>query len=609
MKLRLKLFTLFSVSYLLIFMVLLLSSNSFLMRGVEELEKNDVSEHTTVGLAALNHRILEVEEITDRFATNNNVYLYMKARDLLSSEYILDVFNDETLRGAEINYVFLFSLNGDVVFSKGYNLIGDVEMEVSSELINFFEMNSILTMHQDRDSKLSGVLKPPSGVWFMSSQPVSAGKGTIIGSIVIGRVFDSRELNVLQGSTFLPLKVTPLLKEGDFSKYSEIINQISDTSPIITQEINTESIIGYSKLNDVYGNPALILEIESSRPIYQQGIKMVNYFVLSFVLIGISIGMLAMLALNRLVVMRLSKLSTEVAAINPSTINDVSVDIPGDDELSSLSHSIDGMLDTLREYQNRIKETERMVSIGATATMVGHDLRNPLQVVFMLTELIQKRLKRIQDKADGSEIEDLEKLTSRLRDQAGYMNKVVSDLQGLTKGISLEIEKLDLAQLIYDIMDSTPMPENIEEKLIFEEDFPLINADMAKLRRIFTNLVTNAIQSMDDTGELVIRGHRVDDMVYVSVIDTGCGISHDNIGKIFDPLYTTKAKGTGLGLTVCKLIAESHGGDIEVKSYPGIGSRFTVKLPINHPQDAKYQIQDNLFEYAMPQGHIMPSCL
>ncbi|MFH1179139.1 MAG: ATP-binding protein [Candidatus Bathyarchaeota archaeon] len=337
---------------------------------------------------------------------------------------------------------------------------------------------------------------------------------------------------------------------------------------------------------------------------------MVNYFVLSFVLIGVSIGMLVLLALNRLVIMPLSKLSSEVAEINPSTINEVSVEIPGNDELSGLSKDIDKMLETLRDYQNRIKETERMVSIGATATMVGHDLRNPLQVVFMLTDLIQKRILRLQGvETLDPELENLERLTVRIKDQAAYMNKVVSDLQGLTTGISLEIEKMDVIQLIYKVLESITLGENIEEKIIFEEDFPMIYADRTKLRRVFTNLITNAVQAMKGEGELVIRGHRVEDQVYVSVIDTGDGIAEEYMDKIFDPLFTTKAKGTGLGLTVCKLITESHGGDIEVKSYPGSGSRFTVILPIHNSQDDVNQIQEKHIEYTMPQGHILPSCL
>jgi len=185
LKLRLKLFTLFSFSYLLIFIVLQLASSSFLLRGVEELEKNDVTEHTTMGLAALNHRLLDVEDATTRFATYNDVYLFLIS-DSLSEASLLDVFSPTALSEAEINYVMLFNQDGEAVYQRGYNLIGDVETSVSDDLIDFFEMNSILLMHPSSQSKLSGILKTPEGEWFMSSQPISVGTGSV-GTIVTGR--------------------------------------------------------------------------------------------------------------------------------------------------------------------------------------------------------------------------------------------------------------------------------------------------------------------------------------------------------------------------------------------------------------------------------------
>ena len=334
---------------------------------------------------------------------------------------------------------------------------------------------------------------------------------------------------------------------------------------------------------------------------------MINYFVFSFILVGISIGMLALLGLNRMIMMPLSKLSNEVADIDPSTFTDISVEIPGDDEISSLSKAIDKMLDTLSEYQTRIKETERMVSIGATATMVGHDLRNPLQVVFMLTDLLQKKLKRIDSIESEKELADIERLTNKIKTQASYMNKVVSDLQGLTKGVSLEVEDVDLNKLIYEVLETVQMPENIESVVMFDEDFPEIYADEVKLRRVFTNLITNAVQAMPKGGQLAIDGHRDENKVYVNVVDTGNGIPPETLEKIFEPLFTTKAKGTGLGLTVCKRVAEAHGGTILAKSTVGVGSRFTVVIPIDHSPDLAPQDQDVYVDYIMSEGHILPS--
>jgi signal transduction histidine kinase len=102
------------------------------------------------------------------------------------------------------------------------------------------------------------------------------------------------------------------------------------------------------------------------------------------------------------------------------------------------------------------------------------------------------------------------------------------------------------------------------------------------MKRVFTNLITNAIQAMPNGGQLAIRASKVEKVVLISVQDTGAGITKENIGKLFTPLFTTKAKGQGLGLPVCKRIAEAHGGEVTVESEEGKGSIFTVRLPLKN---------------------------
>ena len=609
MKLRLKLFTLLTVSYLLIFIVLQLASNTVLLRGIEELENNEIKEETSRGLSSLTRKIDEIEEATSRFSTYTYTYKYLKSHQLLSQEYILGIFNDVALSEADVNYVLLFDLSGEAILEKGFDLISNVEKPVPEELIEFFEMNSILVVHQNPQSNLTGLLKTPVGLCVMSSQPVSASKGTTVGTIVMCREIDSFLIDTIEEDSSLSVNLIQILDTQDRFKYEGILDELQDSS-ITIQKFDEDTVTGYAVMNDLYGAPVLLFKVDSERLIHQQGILMVNYFVLSFVLIGVSIGMLVLLALNRMVVMPLSKLSGEVADIDPATIGEVSVEMPGEDEIASLSTDIEKMLDTLRDYQAKIKDTERMVSIGATATMVGHDLRNPLQVVFMLSELIQNRVNKLEETTPSeSELRDLKRLTSRIRDQAAYMNKIVSDLQGLTKGVTLEIEDVDLEELIYEIIESVQVPDKINKQVIFDEDFPDIYADNAKLRRVFTNLITNAVQSMTTGGELTVTGHREGKHVYVSVGDTGCGIAKENIDRIFDPLFTTKAKGTGLGLTVCKRVIDAHGGKILLKSHIDVGSRFTVMLPIVHDKEENYPVQDVYIEYAMPQAPILPNCL
>jgi signal transduction histidine kinase len=119
----------------------------------------------------------------------------------------------------------------------------------------------------------------------------------------------------------------------------------------------------------------------------------------------------------------------------------------------------------------------------------------------------------------------------------------------------------------------------------FDAKLRSIQADGGLLRRVFTNLISNAVQAMPDGGFLIVDGSVVNGTAKVVVSDTGSGISEENLKKIFQPLFTTKAKGTGLGLAVCKKIVEAHGGEISVSSKEGVGSSFTFLIPLHKPED------------------------
>jgi len=116
--------------------------------------------------------------------------------------------------------------------------------------------------------------------------------------------------------------------------------------------------------------------------------------------------------------------------------------------------------------------------------------------------------------------------------------------------------------------------------VLIPEDLPKVMVDPTFMKRVFTNLFTNALQAMPDGGRLTIRAHKTKEAVSISVEDTGVGIPEEKLDKIFTPLFTTKSKGIGLGLSICKRLLEAQGGSITVKSQVGKGSTFTLKIPI-----------------------------
>jgi signal transduction histidine kinase len=141
--------------------------------------------------------------------------------------------------------------------------------------------------------------------------------------------------------------------------------------------------------------------------------------------------------------------------------------------------------------------------------------------------------------------------------------------------------------VVQEALSRIAVPENVEVVSQLDGTLPIILADPDQLGQVFGNIILNAVQAMPQGGQLVVKTSEVSEKlpksewVAVSFTDTGVGISEESLGKLFEPLFTTKAKGVGLGLAVTKALVEGHGGTIEVKSEVGVGTTFTVRLPIS----------------------------
>lgn len=235
---------------------------------------------------------------------------------------------------------------------------------------------------------------------------------------------------------------------------------------------------------------------------------------------------------------------------------------------------------TLKQAGERLRKAERLVAIGETAMMVGHDLRNPLQVMMNMTFLAKEAVQAMPaNYGDTPEGQALTKFCNTIQQQTGYMEKVVSDLQDLAGPMKLELTETNLPKMVEDTLQTITIPANIDVSKRIEYATHSIKVDPALMRRMLTNLVTNAIQAMPNGGQLTIEATRAANVVVISVEDTGVGISRENLERIFEPLFTTKSKGQGLGLPVCKRIVDAHGGRITVKSEAGKGSTFRVMIP------------------------------
>jgi len=262
-----------------------------------------------------------------------------------------------------------------------------------------------------------------------------------------------------------------------------------------------------------------------------------------------------------------------------------------ENKLQEYSDHLEDMVDErtheLRETQERLIRHERLAVLGQLAGSVGHELRNPLGVINTAIYY----LKLAEPEASGKIKEHL----GMIEQEVHNADKIIGDLLDFARGITAERERVAVAEVVQKVLTYIPAPPAVQVKLEIPADLPMVYADPHQMGQVLDNLIINACQAMvtptgslspsaitgaEDKGKVTISASVEKDMVAIAVKDNGTGITPENMKKLFEPLFTTKAKGIGLGLAVSKKLAEANGGRIEVKSEAGKGSTFTLVLPM-----------------------------
>jgi len=231
----------------------------------------------------------------------------------------------------------------------------------------------------------------------------------------------------------------------------------------------------------------------------------------------------------------------------------------------------------LKDAQEDLIRNGKLSVLGQLAGGVGHELRNPLGVIKNAAYFLNMAL----EKPDPEVKETLEILEK----EVATSERIIHSLLGFARPRSPTRRKMNLNLIVREALSRSVIPENVEVISRLDEALPVIIADPDQLGQVFANIILNAIQAMPEGGRLIVKSEIPGPgWEAVSFADTGAGILEENLGKLFEPLFTTKAKGIGLGLAVIKTLVEGHGGTIEVQSEVGKGSIFTVRLPIGGEQ-------------------------
>ena len=234
-----------------------------------------------------------------------------------------------------------------------------------------------------------------------------------------------------------------------------------------------------------------------------------------------------------------------------------------------------------KKMEERLLKSERLAAIGELATMVAHDLRNPLQGIAASIHFVKKVTEQNRN-------EKMNIALQRIQDSIRYSEKIIRDLLDYSANLKVEYDESDPHFLVQQSLRGIVIPAGIEVVDLTQEN-PKLHVDIEGIKRVIVNLVTNAIEAMPEGGSLTIACKEKQEKVELSFADTGTGIPKEKIDKLWVPFVTTKAKGMGLGLPICKRIVEGHKGEIHVETENGKGTTFTIIIPKKAPEKANFE--------------------
>jgi signal transduction histidine kinase len=223
--------------------------------------------------------------------------------------------------------------------------------------------------------------------------------------------------------------------------------------------------------------------------------------------------------------------------------------------------------DDLLAQQARV---ERLSTFGQLVASIGHDLRNPLGVIETSLFILRGRL---------GEDQRARKHADRIGEQVAIANGIITNLLDMIRNKPLVRGPVRLAEVVEAALQAIRWPAEVRVEQVGLSELPAVEGDAGQLRQVLVNLLENALHAASPAGTVTVRGRLEPGAQALDVEDTGAGVDPATRRRLFEPLITTKARGVGLGLALCKRIAERHGGDVTYSDREGGGARFTLRLP------------------------------
>ena len=354
MKLREKTLILIGITVACSIIVMYMASNVILMGGFQTLEEQNTLQNIQLATNALSSEISDLNKTINDWAVWDDTYTFMQNHN---SRYIQSNLVNSTFEGLKLNLMVYMDNSGNIIYGKEFDLQTDEEKPISKSAKEYISKNSTLLNSQDG---VKGVVMLPEGPMIIVSHPIltSNGKGPNKGTLIMGRYLNSVEIQHMSDEIQSSLTLINYNDSSGAADFQNARQSMSQTSPFFVKPINNSYIAGYALINDINGNPAFILKTQKSRGFYKEYQNTLSYFISLLLLMGCVLAITILVYLDRSILSRLSRFSRDITNIGKKGDLSARIHIEGEDELSSLAMSINGMLSRIETSQDQLKKSE-----------------------------------------------------------------------------------------------------------------------------------------------------------------------------------------------------------------------------------------------------------
>ena len=564
MKIRTKTIVTIAVIAFVFFIGLSTVASLVIQPSFNNIEKQESAQGTTQTLNAINYSLNQLKGDLRDYSIWDETYVFAEDGN---QNYIKENLADSSFEELNLNLIAVADVNGCLEYCQSFDLNNSVKVQTTNQTKQTLESDKSIWEFSSTEATVSGIMLLDNQPMLVVTAPIltTDNQGPINAGMLFGRYLDAKEISKLETITDLNFSIDAL---ADFrlnnSQVAESLFSHPQSSVLKDNGRNTQS--DYMLIEDINSEPTFVLQVNQSRIAYQQEVWVGNIFLVAAILLSIAFGAAILILLETSIIKPMMKLTSQIEAmpLNPEVPKNKSKFET--DEISIIANSASNSLN---------KKLEAMTEVSR---MVGHDLRNPLTGIKNAVYILKKNY--------GSQLE--EKGNAQLKtinDCVEYSDKIVRDLLEYSSATRLDLINTNLKRLIDDSLSTFAVPSNVQLTNDVKDNENVLLVDNGQIQRVFSNLIKNAFDAMPNGGKLQISsGRKMNGKVAVAFSDSGVGMSEDTLKKLWTPFFTTKAKGLGVGLSICKKIIEAHGGSIEAKSAMGKGTTFTVLLPLCKPK-------------------------